>query len=161
MLAANITWLTRIPLLLMLDGWLVSLLLGMDKLLLGFWRNAELKILFCDTVHQERLQTGPAAFDSFGVCLPGVARVVVCGVELSELLPGEVRDDQRFASWHHRVGVVWVQLVLEVLGVHTLIFWLQKHKQTWIVISNSQCNSDLHESRLNCRPNFSVFSALE
>lgn len=122
MLAANITWLTRIPLLLMSNGLLARLLLGIDTLLLSFWRNAELKILFCDTVHQERLQTGLAAFDSFGVCLPGVARVVVCGVELSELLPGEVGDGQRFPPRHHRVGVVWVQLVLEVLGVHTLIF---------------------------------------
>lgn len=100
MLAVIITWLTRIPLLLMLDGWLMSkwLLLGRDTLLLSFWRNAELKILFCDTVHQERMQTGPTAFDSFGACLPGVARVVMCGMELSELLPGEFRDDQRFPS---------------------------------------------------------------
>lgn len=98
MLAANSPWLTIIPLLLMLDGWLARLLLGTDTLLLSFWRNAELKILFCDTVHQERLQTGLAAFDSFGACLPGVARVVVCGVELSELLPGEVRDGKRLPS---------------------------------------------------------------
>ena len=43
------------------------------------------------------------------------------GVEVSELLPGEVGDGQGLPSRHHRVGVVWVQLVLQMLGIHSLV----------------------------------------
>lgn len=56
-----------------------------------------------------------------GVGLPGVAGVIMCGVELPELLPGQVRDGQRLSARHHRVGVVWVQFVLEVLGINLLV----------------------------------------
>lgn len=51
----------------------------------------------------------------------------MCGVELSELLPGEVWDGERLSSRHHRVGVVRVQLVLEVLAVQALIVRLQEN----------------------------------
>lgn len=50
----------------------------------------------------------------------------MCGVELPELLPGQVRDGQRLSARHHRVGVVWVQFVLEVLGINSLVLRLQK-----------------------------------
>lgn len=42
-------------------------------------------------------------------------------MEVLELLPGEVRDGQRFPSRHHTICVVRIQLVLEVLGIHLLI----------------------------------------
>ena len=46
---------------------------------------------------------------------PGVAGVVVHGVELSELLPCEVRDAQGVPSGDHRVCMVRKQAVLKVL----------------------------------------------
>lgn len=52
--------------------------------------------------------------------------MVVCSVELFELLPGQVRDGQRFSARHHRVGMIREQLVLEVLGEQTLVIRLKK-----------------------------------
>lgn len=46
---------------------------------------------------------------------PGIAGVVVHGVELSELLPCEVGDAQGVPSGDHRVRVVRKQAVLKVL----------------------------------------------
>lgn len=60
------------------------------------------------------------------VCLPGVARVIMCGVKLPQLLPGQVRDGQGLPPRHHSVGVVWIQFVLEVLGINSLVVRLQK-----------------------------------
>lgn len=54
--------------------------------------------------------------------LPGVAGVIMRGVKLFQLLPRQVGDGQRFPARHHGVGVVWIQLVLEVLGIHPLVF---------------------------------------
>lgn len=43
---------------------LVTLMVGIEPLLLHFSRNIEQKEVFCGVVSQESLQTGPAAFDS-------------------------------------------------------------------------------------------------
>lgn len=58
--------------------------------------------------------------------VPRVAGMVVSGVELFELLPGQVRDGQRFSTRHHGVGVIREQLVLEVLGEQTLVIRLKR-----------------------------------
>ena len=52
---------------------------------------------------------------AFQAASPGVAGVVVRGVELSELLPREVRDAQGVPSGDHRVRMVRKQAVLKVL----------------------------------------------
>lgn len=36
-----------------------------DTLLLNFWRNVELRILFCDIAEQDSLSTAAEAFHSF------------------------------------------------------------------------------------------------
>lgn len=58
---------------------------------------------------------------NMSVLLPSVAGMVVGGVELFKLLPGEGWNGQRFSTGHHRVGVVRIQLVLKVLGVQALV----------------------------------------
>lgn len=62
--------------------------------------------------------------------LPGIAGVIMRGVKLLQLLPCQVRDGQRLSAGHHRVGVVWIQFVLEVLGIQSLIVGLQKSFKT-------------------------------
>lgn len=42
-----------------------SFMLGREPVLLNFRRNVQLNIIFCNTVNQEGLKSGPAAFDSF------------------------------------------------------------------------------------------------
>lgn len=79
------------------------------------------------------------------VSLPGVAGVVVCSVELPELLPAKVGDGERLSSGHHGVGVVWVQLILEVLRIHTLVFGLQEHTHTQI--RQSVLQSEKHSNK--------------
>ena len=44
------------------------------------------------------------------MCVPGIAGVIVHGVEVLQLFPGEVRDVQWLSSRHNRVSVVWEQL---------------------------------------------------
>lgn len=60
--------------------------------------------------------------------LPGIAGVVVRGVELLELLPTEVGNGQRLSAGHHRVRVVRIKFVLEVLSVQTLVVRLPRNK---------------------------------
>lgn len=55
-LEANMAQLTRTPtsLLPMLGGWLASFMLAVEPVLLHFWGNAELQILFCHLVSGAR-----------------------------------------------------------------------------------------------------------
>lgn len=61
--------------------------------------------------------------------LPGVAGMIVCGVKLFELFPGQVRDGQRLSSRDDRVRVLRVQLILKILGIQLLVVRLEEHTQ--------------------------------
>lgn len=56
---------------------------------------------------------------------PGIAGVIMCSMEVSELLPREVWDAQGVTTGDHGVRVVRKQKILKVLREYPLVVCLQ------------------------------------
>lgn len=75
---------------------------------------------------------------------PGIAGVVVRGMELSQLLPREVWNAQGVTSGDHSIRVVRQESVLKMLGEYPLIICLQvkrdiqTHNVTYTLLWNSK-----------------------